>query len=257
MKKYIVILLFFPLVFPAFAQDDNNSEEDNETNVVVIENSYGTVQNFSFDFGINSYHNEGTFPDEENQPYGVRPWGSWYVALNSIQRTHIGGALFLEWGGGFSWYNFKFQNDNVTMVEGPEQVEFITDFAGQDVAYEKSKLTVSHVNVSFVPVIQFGSKKQQKHSKFWKDWYSDYDERGFRIGVGGYAGYRLGSRTKVKVDGDKDKERDNFYLENLRYGLRFQMGYRGTDIFVNYDLNNLFSENRGPELSAISFGLMF
>jgi hypothetical protein len=53
------------------------------------------------------------------------------------------------------------------------------------------------------------------------------------------------------------RERDNFYLENLRYGARFLLGYGEVDFFVNYDMNTLFSKDRGPELNAITFGLSF
>ena len=53
----------------------------------------------------------------------------------------------------------------------------------------------------------------------------------------------------------KTHTHDNFYLNNLRYGLRLQLGLRGTDIFFNYDMNDLFIENKGPKLNAFSFGI--
>ena len=76
-----------------------------------------------------------------------------------------------------------------------------------------------------------------------------------------YAGYRLGSRAKYVFREDDDRERvkdrTNFYVNNWRYGVRFQVGYRGLDLFANYDLNELFVEGRGPELNAFSFGIVF
>jgi hypothetical protein len=58
------------------------------------------------------------------------------------------------------------------------------------------------------------------------------------------------------MDGDReaDKDSSNIFLNNVRYGIRFQVGYRGVDMFLNYDVSPLFSENRGPELNAFSFG---
>ena len=58
-------------------------------------------------------------------------------------------------------------------------------------------------------------------------------------------------------DKEKEKDHDNFYLNNLRYGIRFQIGVRSTDLFVNYDMNELFATDRGPKLNAISFGIIF
>jgi hypothetical protein len=82
------------------------------------------------------------------------------------------------------------------------------------------------------------------------------------MGVGPYVGYRIGSKTKLvyeDADGDKQKEkdRDSYHLNNLRYGIRVQLGFNSTDFFINYDLNELFVENKGPKVNAVSFGLIF
>jgi hypothetical protein len=88
----------------------------------------------------------------------------------------------------------------------------------------------------------------------------NYKKQGFKIGVGVYGGYRLGSHSKIKFrqndETDKDKEHSSFYLNNWRYGLRMRMGIKSLDLFFNYDLNELFSEGRGPELNAFSFGII-
>jgi hypothetical protein len=84
---------------------------------------------------------------------------------------------------------------------------------------------------------------------------------GFRIGLGPYVGYRIDSYSKhvyySNGDKEKDQDRSSYYLNNFRYGARFQIGYRGTDLFVNYDMNDLYVENRGPKLNALSFGVIF
>ncbi|MBA4054703.1 MAG: hypothetical protein C0490_08335, partial [Marivirga sp.] len=75
-----------------------------------------------------------------------------------------------------------------------------------------------------------------------------------------YVGYRIASHSKIvyKEDGkEKDKEHDSFYLNNFRYGVRLQVGYRATDLFFNYDLNELFASGKGPNLNAFSFGVIF
>lgn len=221
---------------------------------------YGTDHIFNLDLGTNNYHNNGNFPDENNETYSVRPWGSWYVGLTSLQRSHISGGLFAEWGGGVSWYNFKFQNDNTRLTEAQEGLIFYED-TESGFRYQKSKLTVSYANLYLVPVYQFGRNKYKPDGKSWNG-KCNYENLGFRIGLGGYLGYRLGSHTKIKYEDDgkntrKAKEHDNFYLQNLRYGLRLQAGYKGTDIFINYDINDLFNKEKGPELSAVSFGFMF
>jgi hypothetical protein len=113
---------------------------------------------------------------------------------------------------------------------------------------------VSYINASFIPVFDTG--KYRRGSRHWNAHGSS-----FRIGVGPYVGYRLGSHSRQVYleDGDNEvnKVRDHFYLNNLRYGARLQFGLRSVDFFFNYDLNELFVENKGPKLNAFSFGIVF
>ncbi|MFT4787113.1 MAG: hypothetical protein ACI9I8_002247 [Cellvibrionaceae bacterium] len=34
------------------------------------------------------------------------------------------------------------------------------------------------------------------------------------------------------------------------------MGWRDIDFFATYDLNEVFSNNRGPKLNAVTFGII-
>ncbi|PZR38003.1 MAG: hypothetical protein DI538_10795 [Azospira oryzae] len=210
-----------------------------------------TYHSINFDLGTNNYLSDGKFPDENNNLYSVKPWGSWYVGINSIQRSRVAGKFFVEWGGGVSWYNFKFQNPGVLMSKDNNSVLFTED--PRDVDFKKSKLTACYLNLSLVPVIDFGGNRRKSMM-----FDSDHSES-VRFGAGPYIGYRIGSYTKqvYKEEGDKQKDRnhDSFYLDNIRYGVRFQFGFSDVDLFFNYDLNELFVANKGPKLNAFSFGI--
>ena len=216
----------------------------------------------SFDFGFNNYLSRGKFPDDSNAPYAVKPVVSWYIALGTLNRTHVTGPLYLDWGASVSWYNFKFENERTRLEKTDTEVRF---FEEADVSEPiKSKLVVPYVNVSFVPMLQLGRPLSLVHIGQDGDQLAiaDRDEKaGFRLGAGMYAGYRLGSRAKYvfRQDGDRErvKDRTNFYVNNWRYGIRLQAGFRGVDVFANYDLNELFVPGRGPELNAFSFGIVF
>ncbi|MFW5760287.1 MAG: head GIN domain-containing protein [Cyclobacteriaceae bacterium] len=213
----------------------------------------------NFDFGMNNYLQNGNFPDADGADYAVRPWGSWYVGINSVHKFHMGGSLFLEWGKGVSWYNFKFENDAMRINRVDNQINFEPD--ARDISPIKSKLVVSHLNMSLVPMIDL-SKGYRKVKSLKGDGF-EYNRRlrqGFRFGIGPYLGYRLNDRTKFVYRNDgrnRDKDNGNFMTSTLRYGLRTQLGYKGWDIFINYDLNNLFSGINNPQLNAFSFGLTF
>lgn len=199
-----------------------------------------TDNEFVFDLGLNNYLENGSFPDESNATYGLRPLGSRYIAVGNEFRTRIGGKkspLYLNYGLEFSANNFMFDRD-VLIEKGAEGVAFPE--AGRDL--KKSKLTVWYVSLPVMPMFNFGPRDSGK----------------FRIGAGGYVGYRIHSYSKIMYFEEgkrKEHDRSNFYLNNFRYGLIGQVGFKDINIFVKYDLNTLFAEGRGPELNALSFGI--
>lgn len=203
---------------------------------------------WNVELGTNNWLENGNFPNDQDEMYAVQPWGSWYLALNSNYRTYIGGPLLLQWGFGLSTSQFRFEESDVRIVKNADMVDFVVDSTGNAI---RSKLRMSHLNFTMVPTLVLGDH----------DGGSRYDRRSFRIGVGGYVGYRLGGSSKFVFDDDGDKEkdvdRDDFFLTNLRYGVRAQFGYKAFDAFINYDLNNVFAEGRGPELNAFTFGVIF
>jgi len=212
------------------------------------------------DFGMNNYMEDGSFPDANNEQYTVKPWGSWYFAIQPGWQTHIGGKFALDYAVGMSWYNFKFQDPATWLVKGEDQVLFNQYPA--EVKATKTKLTVVHLNAYLVPMFDFGyQNKRRVYDDGSVSKRTHYNNNKFRIGLGGYVGYRIDSYTKLvaRPEGKKEKSRnkDNFYLNNVRYGARLVVGFGEVDFFVNYDINSLFSEDRGPDLNAFSFGLSF
>ena len=233
--------------------DDDDDDYDNWNEHGIHGNRWGrTWQSFNLELGTNNYLSDGKFPDSNNELYSVRPWGSWYVGLASIQRTRLGKKFFLEWGLGVNWYNFKFQKDNILIQKDDNGITFVEDT--RDVEFEKSKLEAMYIAASVVPVIDFGDNSRK--ARIWEGYGNS-----FRFGLGPYIGYRIESHSKLVYKDDsgkeKDKEHDSFYLNNFRYGVRLQVGYRSTDLFFNYDLNELFVSGKGPALNAFSFGVIF
>lgn len=252
-------------------EDDQDKDKGNNINITFgnknknkehTNHDYArTRSKFLFDLGMNNYVEDGKFPQEDDAQYAVKPWGSWYIGVNQVNITQIAGRLALQWGGGINWYNFKFEDPQTRLIKQSDGVVFEKE-SNSDRFSEKSKLTASFIGLQAVPMLDFGYRKKtvtnDDGSTQVKRWHED---KAFRIGLGGYAGYRLGSYTKYKFevnnDEKKDRNRNSYYLNNWRYGLRMQMGYKGVDLFAQYDLNELFVENRGPQLNAFSFGVTF
>lgn len=230
------------MTLPDTASVSNTTSYENST--VYYQRSSRRVRVFwNLDLGLNNYFEDGNIPDSSD-PYSLRPWGSRYAAFSLHQRTRIGRArspLSIQWGTEFSFYNFMFEDDNYILEEeeGITFSDYEADF-GQNL--DKTKLHVSYVSIPIMINLRFRNRRGR---------------RTYNLGFGGSVGYRIGSRSKIRFDGDGQRERDDFFLSNWRYGLEGQIGYRSFNLFFKYDLNNLFEDNRGPELNAFAFGLRF
>ena len=204
---------------------------------------------FVFDVGLNNYLENDKFP-AGNQPHALMPLGSWYWNLGPSYKVHLFGPVFVDMALTAAMNVYRFDDARTRLSADENGVEFFLD--STNVSYKKSKLTTWHLQGKVVPMFAFGSN----HRRGWRLWNNI--DKGFRIGAGVYGGYRIWSRTKYKYDDNKDKKTSNHLLNNVRYGLRGQVGFRGIDLFVEYDLSEMFQENQGaPQLNRIQFGVTF
>lgn len=213
-------------------QEDCSEEEEDKAFVLDID----------FDLGLNTYFENGGVPNRT--PYDLRVWGSRYIASQVVFRFRLNKKevrtpVSLKAGIGFSTYNFMFEKDVIASRQDGE-IAFVT--TDQDL--DKTKLEVSYL---YAPItLQIGDK----------------DKSLFTFGVGGYFGVRTGARTRVVYQENekrvRDRVNDHFHLQDFRYGLRTELGIgrkSGVTLFANYDLNDVFRANRGPELRGFSFGV--
>jgi len=239
--------------------DDLEDEFDEDLEVkkyeYISDQKYRTKHSVNVELGMTNWLENGKFPSDNNELYAVRPWGSWNVGLSSINKSQVGGPLFVEWGFSLTWYNWMFDDNGTTLAKTPDGLVFGNVGPAADPI--KSKLSATYLNASFVPMLDFAKgTRKVKSLERGSVKYTSYKKRGIRIGGGMYAGYRLGSSTKLKTESSKDKDRGSFYMNNFRYGVRAQFGYKGMDFFANYDLNEVFVSGKGPSLNAISFGII-
>ncbi len=215
-----------------FSADSNATKEDNP--------NFST--HFNLDLGINNFLQKGSFPTSD-QPYATKGWGSWNVGLNWMGSQRLTDGLRWNFGLGFQWYNFKFENRDNQAIRGRDQIGFVER---TDVTGVKSKLSASYLTAMTLLEANLGKEK----------------DKGLRLAVGPYIGYRLGGRSKFVYEESgraldrTEKINTGLYLENLRYGFRGEVGVgKHLTFFSTYDLNELFQEGKGPALNPITFGI--
>jgi hypothetical protein len=201
---------------------------------------------FNVDLGVNNFLDaDGGIPSSDNA-YAVKGWGSWNVGLNWMAAQRISKGFYWNFGIGFQFYNFKFENRDFQAVRGDDQIEFLQR---NDVDGFKSKISASYVTAMTMLELDFGKMNDNGD--------------GLRVAVGPYVGYRLGGQSKYvyeELGGSgrrKDKQNTGLYLQNFRYGLRGEVGVGRVTFFSTYDLNELFQEGQGPALNPITFGIVF
>ncbi|WP_143959898.1 hypothetical protein [Litoribacter populi] len=201
---------------------------------------------FNFDLGVNNYLEDGNFPSGAS-PYSVKGWGSWNVGLNWMASQRVAKGAYWDFGLGVQWYNFKFEDTRFQAINQDGNVGWVLR---DDVAGFKSKVSASYLTAQTLFRLDFGKM-------------NDAGRNGLRVAAGPYAGYRLGGRSKyvyreLPTSGRRrEKESAGSYLNNLRYGIRGEVGFRSITFFTTYDLNELFLPGQGPSLNPISFGLVF
>lgn len=180
----------------------------------------------------------------------------------------IGGSRFFEMG--WAWKYRVFKNTNFMrfkygvslQVNGlkPNDNQYFVQNGNQTMLEEfpqslrKSKLSMS--NLVFPIHFEFGPSKRIDKEKYFR--YST--RRQFKIGIGGYGGFNIGTRQKLKYDLDgnrqKDKLKRSYNTSNLVYGLSTYVAFGDTALYVKYDLSPIFKDQIVDQ-NNISIGVRF
>ncbi|MFO8147811.1 MAG: hypothetical protein R6U03_10520 [Gillisia sp.] len=199
-------------------------------------------------FGLNNaISNENPIDDSDFKIGGSRFFEiGWAWKTRVLNNSNV---FRLKYGVSFQFNGLK-PTDNRYFVERDELTvleEFPLDL-------DKSKFRMD--NLVFPVHFEFGPSKRTETEKYFR--YSTHGM--FKIGLGGYAGFNIGERQKLKYreDGDKIKEKLNgdYNTNEFIYGLSGYLSLGGTALYVKYDLNPIFKDPN-VELKNISVGLRF
>ncbi|MDR9400203.1 MAG: TonB-dependent receptor [Psychroflexus sp.] len=186
-------------------------------------------------FGFNNTFNENDFLGESN--YDTYPSRYFEIGWEWSHRI-LNEANWLRFNYGFSFqFNGFKQDDNQIFVENDEQTE-LQDF-NQDL--EKSKLRMT--NLIFPLHLELSNS--QKVIK--DDGNITFRDPGFKFGFGGFAGLNLSNMQKLKYEDNgndfKVKEKGDFNAERFLYGLSTYIGFDDIQLFGQYNLNSVFTDN--------------
>lgn len=221
-----------------------NGEKDK-----IEKKSRRTTSQFVFAAGLNNLITEGE--NFENSDYRV--WGSHFYEWGTTYNTRIfknNNLLHAKYGFSVMYNNLR-PTDNRFFLKNGEQTELQTGSVNFDESRLRNVYLVAPIHLEF----DFTPKKTNKEGNTY---FRTHES--LRLGIGGYGGVRVKSKQILKYEreGDrvKDKQKGDFNVSDVIYGLSAYLGYEEISLYVKYDVNPLF-KNNSVEQNNISLGVRF
>lgn len=229
-------------------------EEDGVTNVRItnkerpIKYDRRTITSFMMAIGFNNAIIEGEKFEDSPYKFG----GSHFFEMGMAWKTRVfknSNFLRIKYGFSFQFNGLK-ADDNMYFVQNGNETTL--ELYPHEV--KKAKLNVT--NLVFPVHFEFGPSRKNEY----KDYIRYSTRRQFKIGLGGYGGFKTGvyQKLKYKENGEKSKEKikKDYNTNDLIYGISGYLAFNETALYVKYDLNTIF-ENQVIDQRNISIGLRF
>lgn len=194
-----------------------------------------TLKRLFVGFGLNNTVHKG----ELTRDY--KRLGSRFFELGGELSTALDptGWYRLNYGLGVQFNGLKPKGNRIFQENGRE-----TELVTFPERLEKAKLRLDHL---VVPIhVEFGPAD------------ADFQAQGWRVGLGGYTGIRMGTRQKLhyRMDGRRQREgqAQRLHANDVVYGWSAYAGYGKTALYLKYDLNPLFQHDAEKQHN-VSLGL--
>jgi len=199
-------------------------------------------------FGFNNAIIEGESLDDSPYKFG----GSKFFEIGWAWKTRVfenSNAVRIKYGFSFQTNGLK-ADDNLYFVEDGDMTN-LEDFR---VNLDKAKLRTK--NLVFPVHFEFGPSKKIEKKTYFR--YSTDNQ--FKIGIGGYAGFNIDTRQKLKYNenGDdiKEKIKRDYNTSDLVYGLSAYIAFDEVALYAKYDLSPIFKDQTVKQ-NNISLGVRF
>lgn len=218
-----------------------------DTTNVVTRKTARTASQFVFATGLNNLATNNFVAHSD-----FKTWGShfyeWGVTWNTrIAKEH--NLLHAKYGLSLMYNNLR-PTENRIYVENGNQTTLETS----SINLKDSRFRNVSLVVPFHLEFDFSKNDASKGSDHF------VTHNGFRVGLGGFAGANIKSKQIVRYDDNgydfRNREKGDFNVNDFVYGVSAYVGYRGTSLYMKYDLNPLFKDN-AVDQNNVSLGIRF
>lgn len=220
-----------------------NSKSDKDS----IHGEKRTTSQFVFALGLNNILSDGDLQDSKYKFTGSHFY-EWGLTYNTriLKNNNL---LHAKYGLSVMYNNIR-PTENRSFVVNGNQTDLVTNAINLKESRFRNVYLVAPVHLEF----DFSENGQNNEKSYFRT------HKGFRAGLGGYAGINVKSKQILKYEDNDykttEKTKGDFNTNNFIYGLSTYIGYKQTSLYLKYDLNPLFQDNLIKE-NNISLGLRF
>lgn len=209
-----------------------------------------TTTQFVFAMGVNNVLNNNDLSSLNDSEYQL--WRSRFYELGWTWKTRFSkqpSQFYFKYGVSFLWNNLRLEDNRIHVKNG--NITEIQTFGNQ-----LSESRLRHVQMNFPVHLEWDFSKNRTYDS---GRVRDRTNKSVRFGIGGFVGFKLGTRQYLEYRDANNVEveevqYDNFNMNTVNYGVSTYLGYRDTSFYVKYDLNPLF---KNTETRNISMGIRF
>jgi hypothetical protein len=139
----------------------------------------------------------------------------------------------LKYGLGVELNNYRFDDEKIRFTKNPTTITLDPDLQNAD----KNKLAADYVTVPVMLNFNFTPGRY----------------RGFGLSAGISAGYLYSARQKIKMDGDKDKLKDDFNLEKWKLSYIAELSLGPVRLYGSMAMKNMWE--KGLDQTPYNIGI--
>ena len=207
-----------------------------------------TTSQFVFAMGVNNVLEYGQIESLNDSDYKL--WQSHFYEVGWTWKSRMNknpGIFYFKYGVSFLWNNLRLDNNKYHVKNGD-----MTEIQTFPNPLNESRLR--HVQMNFPVHFEWDLSRNKTYSN---NSVKDRTNKSVRFGVGGFVGFKLGTRQYLEYHDTnnvsvEELQFNNFNMNTVNYGVSAYLGYRDTSFYVKYDLNPLF---KNTETRNISMGI--
>jgi ribosomal protein L24 len=180
-------------------------------------------------------------------------WKSHFYEWGFTSNTRIladDNLLHFKYGMSLMYNNLRATDNRYFEKNGPQ-----TNLVTSAINLDESRFRNVYIMVPMHLEFDFTKKETREDGNYFRT------HKSWRVGLGGYAGFRIKSKQLFCFDDAngndvEQKIKGNYNVNDFNYGLSTYVGYKATSLYLKYDLQPLF-ENNSVDQNNISLGLRF